>query len=267
MKFLTKMIYKCLWIATLILSLTACYNSGNNNDDLNYSDAKDIAEYHKIAKAEENPAEAYKNAFAELRILHQNKTDIKTIGYDSCINKALADKINYLKNSMELNVIDSDYLNYLVIDSIKSLEEEAQWRFMHSNNFNLLSKPKDVGDDKAKASLSLAYMRKIIDNRFTLIIHKEAKLLPRTNKPNYVLGGFYEGYALLYDLKSHQVICYFNYRINNSSNYRKDYSANGKPVFENMMVELKNIHQKKLKNLVAEKLNLAPFQINLGFVK
>jgi len=95
----------------------------------------------------------------------------------------------------------------------------------------------------------------------------EAKILPRTNNPNYVLGGFYEGYALLYDLKNQQVLCYFNYRINNTSNYREHYVNEKHFAFEGMMMELKTIHHSKLKALVAEKLGLEPFQVNLGFAK
>jgi len=253
--------YRCFWMATVLFYLSACYNGGG--DELNYSDSKNIKEYYKIAKTEVAPVEAYKDAFTQLKIMHQNKTDIQTIGYDTCINKALSDKINYIKKTIELNVIDYGYLNYLVTDSVKSIDEVASWNFMHSKNFNSLRKLDDIDGDESFSSL--AHLRKILDNRFTIIIHEEAKILPRTNKPNYVLGGFYEGYGLLYDLKNHQVLCYFNYRINNSSNYREDYTKDGKPIFENMMLELKSIHEAKLKEIVAEKLNLEPFQVNLGF--
>lgn len=255
--------YHFFFIAIILQNLIACYNS--SNDELNFSDSKDISEYYEIVKTEADPVEAYKEAIMQLKIMHQNKTDIATVSYDSCINRALSNKINYLKNRMELNVIDHEFLNYLLIDSVNAVNNDSLWNFMRSENFNNLSKLVTIEDNKALANTSLAHLLKILDNRFTVLIHKQAKLLPRTNKPNYVLGGFFEGYALLYDLKNQQVICYFNYRINNTSNYKEFYMKNDKSIFDNMVLELDSVHRAKLVNLVAEQLNLQPFQVDLGF--
>lgn len=257
------MIVRYFYCVILFFSLFACYNSGN--DSLTYSDSKDIKKYYKEAKEETDPIKAYKDALAELKIMHQNKTDVKTISYDSCITDALSKKIDYLKNAIEFNVIDYRYLDYLVADSVSSVDDFVFWNFMHSQNFNMLFRQEDIGDHNGLASLSLAHLNKIIDNRFTIVLHKQAQLLPRTNKPNYVLGGFFEGYGLLYDLKTQQVLCYFSYRINNTSNYREDYSKDEKPVFDNMMLELEKTHHSKLRDIVAEKLNLESFQVYLGF--
>jgi len=265
MKFLFRTMFRSLCMVSLLLYLTACYN-GNDNT-LNYSDSKKIADYYKEAKNEALPLEAYKDAFTQLEIMHNNKTDVKTIVSDSCINNALAEKINFLKNSIELNVIDYDYLNYLITDSVKLVKEALSWNFMHSENFSALKKLNDIGDDDELAAKALAHLRKILDNRYTILLHKQGKLLPRTNKPNYVLGGFYNGYGLLYDLKTHQVMCYFSYRINNTSNYREDYAAEGRSVFDNMILEMESTHHTKLKKIIAERLNLESFQIDLGFAE
>lgn len=254
--------FKSFWIATVLIYLSACYNS---NENLNFSDAKDIDAYYKIANSSPDVAKAYEDAFMQLKILHLNKTDIRTVSQDTCINKPLADKINQIKKTIELNIIDHNYLSYLVIDSLKLEEKDDSWNFMHSKNFNSLTKLSNIENNDSLSTLSLAHLLKILDNRFTVIIHQEAKLLPRTNKPNYVLGGFFEGYGLLYDLKNQQVMCYFNYRINNSSNYREDYMKDERTIYENMMLELISIHKDKMKNLIAEKLNLDPLQVELGF--
>jgi len=259
------MIFRYFLIVAFLIHLSACYTS--SNDSLNYSDSKDIKKYYEVAKTESDPVKAYKDAFTQLRILHQKKTDIKTVVYDSCVNAALKEKINYIKNDIKLNVIDYGYLDYLINSTKENIEYAVMWNFMHSNNFNALFKPEDISDNNALTTFCLAHINKILDNRFTVIIYEEAKILPRTNKPNYVLGGFYEGYALLYDLKTHEVLCYFNYRVNNTSNLREDYTTEEHFAFEGMMLQLKKRHYYNLKQIVAEKLRLEPSQVNLGFAE
>jgi len=120
----------------IAVTLTACYNS--STDTLSFSDSEDIKEYYEVAKNETNPYEAYKDAITQLKIMHQNKTDIKTISYDSCANTALKEKINSLKNNIELNVIDYGYLDYLLNDTIDNSEYAVMWDFMRSENFEML---------------------------------------------------------------------------------------------------------------------------------
>lgn len=239
-----------------ILIISSC-KTGSSTKDFDY--------FYNLAKQEENPVKALKQAYKEAKIIQINQPDEKTIYYDSCNVDILNEKIRVSDGNLNINVVDLGFLNRFVEKSEAKLinTDYKIWHFLRSSYFNEMQALYAVKDEE-KAIVSLANWMKIKDDRFLIVVKEQQKLLPRP-KDKYVLGGIYQGSAVLFDIVDHKVICYFPFRANNVSNRFEDYDTLNIGIYNAMVRELENQIELKMKTALSEKLGLPAEQINLQY--
>jgi len=219
--------------------------------------------YTQKAREKADPVKALKNVYKELSILKLNQPTLSAIHYDTCLTVDLIEHLEDLE-TFSINVIDLKFLNNF-IEGGKENEEEKDWSFLHSRSFDYfipLNKLKE--NNKENAVKALANWYKIRDIRYTVVLTEQNKILPRANFDNYVLGGYFQGNGILYDLKEHKVLCYFNFRINNKSNKIEDYTKEGQSTYEIMLEELKAEMNNNIRFEVSRKLNIEKDRIDPG---
>lgn len=242
--------YKIFYIICFVTFLSACDSNGFK--------PKTADSFNNV----ENPVAALKEAYKDFAVLKINQPTLTTIYYDSCLAEGLTKKIEAGTKPVEFNIINLNYLNQF-IEGAKFDSRELKWDFLNSGNFNQLIPLKEL-KDSTKAAVALNHWQQIKSNRYTFVLQEQTKILPRTGYENYVLGGAFHGYAILYDIVAHKVICYFNYRINNSSNSIEDYSDKGPDLYENMMAELRQEMHKRMTGLISEKTGIDSSRVKLG---
>jgi len=240
------------------LSFLCCDHENSSNR------IQSLARYEQKAASIVDPQKALKSAYEELAVLKLNQPSVTAIHYDTCLTDDLQKHLT--KNqTFKVNVLDLKYIDQF-IEGTTIDDEESNWRFLHSNNFNFLvpltELPKTTNEKTAKA---LAHWLNIKDIRYTVILYEQNKILPRVNFENYVLGGYFQGHGILYDLKEYKAICYFPFRVNNLSNTIEDYTKEGMDIYDAMMNELKNEMKLKIQFELARKLNIEEALIEPGF--
>jgi len=224
-----------------------------------------IDAYFDKANNQKNAVNTLKKVYKELSILKLVKPTLSTIHYDTCLTADLTNRLEHFENAaFPVNVLNLKYLDNFM-EGEKAVAEEANWSFLHSKDFDYFIPINELKQtENKKAAEALAHWYKIKDTRYTIILTEQNKILPRTKFENYVLGGYFQGYGILYDLAEHKVLCYFNVRINNLSNKIEDYTKEGIGVYEAMINELKSETKNKLKLELSRKLNIKESQIELG---
>jgi len=226
---------------------------------------KDFDYFYNIAKQEDDPVKALKQAYKEAKIIQINQPDASTIYYDSCNVEILNTQIKNSAGQLNINVVDLDYLNRFVIKSEAKLgsANHKMWHFLRSSYFNEMQALYALGD-KEKAIVSLANWMKVKEDRFLIVIKEQQKLMPRP-KEDYVLGGIFQGSAVLFDIVDHKVICYFPFRANNTSNRFEDYDTTNIGIYNAMVRQLESQIEIKMKENLSEKLGLPIEHINLQY--
>lgn len=253
------MIYKTIFFIFGVVFLTSC-----NTTSSNYT-VQDIDFYLKKAQEKTEAVKSLKSVYKELSIIKLNKPVFTAIYYDSCLTVDLINRIDALENnSLKISVLDLKYLNNF-IEGEKVDAEEAEWTFLHSRDFDYFVALDKISEiDNEKAVEAIAHWYRLKDIRYTVVLYEQTKALPRTKYENYVLGGFFQGYGILYDLVEHKILCYFNVRINNLTNRIEDYTKEGVSVYEAMMEELKRETKSSIQFELSRKLNVHESMIDTG---
>ena len=238
-----------------LLILSSC-NTSNSTKDYDY--------FYKIAQQEEDPVEALKQAYKEAGIIQINQPSEGTIYYDSCNVEVLNQTIANSGGALTINVVDLPYLDRFVKKAEGNQSETLRtWHFLRSGFFNEMQPLYKLGDEE-KARVSLANWMKIKEDRFLIVVKEQQKLLPRPRE-NHVLGGIYQGSAVLFDIVDHKVICYFPFRANNTSNRISDYDTLNIGIYNAMLNQLENEIHRKMTFALSERLGLPENHINLQY--
>jgi len=246
--------YKTIIFIFSVVLLTSC--STNNTTSTSHV-IHDMDVYLKKARSKTEPIKSLRNVYKELSIIKLNRPSLTAIHYDSCLTVDLINRIDaYENNKLKINVLDLRYLNNF-IEGEKVEDEQADWPFLHSRDFDHFVPLDEISEiDDEKAVEALAHWYKLKDIRFTVVLYEQSKILPRTKYDNYVLGGYFQGYGILYDLVEHKILCYFNVRINNLSNEIEDYTKDGIEIYDVMIDELKRETKSKIQFELSRKLNI-----------
>lgn len=195
-----------------------------------------------------------KKSFEEVKIdseiILSSLIDSKHYYYDTCVNDIISN-IFESNNSLNLNFVDLKLLKYYAkIDTSIKNDVLNQWPFLRTSSFNLILN--DMLKNK-KASVANNWQN-IFKDRYILILKERKKILPRTNFEHYVLGGMFDGGIFLYDLHDYKTICYFNFRVNNTSNKIDFYSKyKADSVYDAMVLELTEKIKVNLGERITEK--------------
>jgi len=244
----------------LVLCISACTVNDKNTSK---QGERSLDWYTQKASEKADPVKALKNVYKELSILKLNQPTLSAIHYDTCLTVDLIERLDELE-TFSINVLDLKFLNNFIAGE-KSNEEEKDWSFLHSRSFdNFVPRAELKENDQEKAVKALAHWYKVQDIRYTVVLTEQNKILPRTNYDNYVLGGYFQGNGILYDLKEHKVLCYFNFRINNASNKIEDYTKEGLGTYDVMLEELKDEMKNKIRFELSRKLNIEEARIEPG---
>jgi len=173
----------------------------------------------------------------------------KHLYYDTCLTEAMAQLFERDK-TLTLNFVDESLLKYFSKnDTSQKVEDINQWNFLRNSTFNSLTK----AFDKKNKSSAGEFWQEITNERYILILQERKKILPRTNFEHYVLGGMFDGGIFLYDVLDYKNICYFNFRVNNTSNKIEFYEKyKNSSTYDAMLIELKE----QLKLNLDEKIKL-----------
>lgn len=243
-----------------VLCISAC--TVNDKNTSTYSE-RSMDWYLEKAAEKADPIKALKNVYKELSILKLNQPNLSAIHYDTCLTADLIDHIDQ-QETLKVNVLNLKYLNNFMTGDTEN-EEAEDWSFLHSRSFDYLVPLAELKEnDQKKAVTALAHWYNIQDIRYTVVLYEQNKILPRTKFDNYVLGGYFQGNGILYDLKEHKVLCYFNFRINNLSNKIEDYTKEGQSTYEVMLEELTAEMKNKIQFEVSRKLNIEEDRIEPG---
>ncbi len=256
------MINKVIFFVFMMAIIASC-NTKNTNSSSPVIQSIDA--YLAKARSNTNPKKALKNAYKELSILSLNNPSLSAIHYDSCLTIDLANRVeNIDKNNLQVNILNLNLLNNFM-EGKQVDDAETNWDFLHSRDFDYLislDKLNEASNNEAMEALARWY--KIKDIRYTVVLKEQNKILPRTQYDNYVLGGYFQGYGIFYDLVEHKVLCYFNLRINNLSNKIEDYTKDDMNVYEAMMAELRTETKRKIQVELSRKLTIVETQVDPG---
>lgn len=253
------MIYKTIIFIFGVVLLTSCDTTSSNYVVHNM----DV--YLKKAQTKTDPVKSLKSIYEELSIIKLSKPSVTAIHYDTCLTVDLMNRIDALENSsLKISVLDLKYVNNF-IKGEKVEDKEADWTFLHSRDFDYFVPLDKISEiDNEKAVEAIAHWYRLKDIRYTVVLYEQSKALPRTKYEHYVLGGFFQGHGILYDLVEHKVLCYFNVRINNLSNVIENYAKEGIGVYEAMVEELKRETKSSIQFELSRKLNIDEDLIDTG---
>jgi len=221
--------------------------------------------YLEKARAKTDAIVALRDVYKELSILKLNQPTFSAILYDTCLTADLMHRIDAVGNTpLKINVLDLKYLDNFIGEQIVN-DTVTDWGFLHSRDFDyFLPIDQFTEETNEKAIEALAHWYKIKDIRYTVVLAEQNKILPRTKYDNYVLGGYFQGYGILYDIVEHKVLCFFNFRVNNLSNKIEDYTKENREVYDAMIDELKSETKRKIQFELSKKLNIEETSIDPG---